>query len=566
MRRLINRTHWLAALGLLLACAPRLPGADAPDPAAATETPAQYEARMQWWREARLGMFIHWGPVSLKGTEIGWSREERPGIGGKGEIPVAVYDNLYKEFNPVKFNAREWVAIAKAMGAKYLVLTSKHHDGFCMFDSQLTDYKITKSPFQRDVAKELADACHKAGIKLGYYYSPPDFHHPDYRTMNNARYIEYMHGQLRELCTRYGQVDIIWFDGLNSTAKELESTKLLAMIRQLQPKVIINNRSGLPADHDTPEQEVGHFQNTRAWESCITLCNQWAWKPDDAMKSLQQCVQTLVRCAGGDGNLLFNVGPMPTGEIEPRQVVRLKEMGQWLQGYGESVYGTRGGPFKPGAWGASTYKNNTIYLHVLAWADPQLTLPAISRKVVASSLLTGGEVSVKQGNEGLVISVAPDHRRDIDTIVKLDLDGAASEIPPITTQSSGSLGVGKPATASNVFMKEPAYAPDKAFDDDPGTRWATDGGTKQAWLAVDLGKACTFDQIRIAEACGSRVQGFELQYQAGTEWKTIVRGTTIGENWTHKFEPLTAQQVRLNILEATEGPTLWEFQILQSKK
>ncbi|UCE47268.1 MAG: alpha-L-fucosidase, partial [Phycisphaerales bacterium] len=315
------------------------------------------EKHIQAWRKMKFGLFIHWGPVSLKGTEIGWSRGgERRGRTGTGSIPVEVYDNLYKEFNPIKFDADEWVQVAKDAGMKYLVFTSKHHDGFSMFDSKVTDYKISNSPFKRDVVRELADACHKAGLKLGYYYSPVDWYHPDYRTENHDRYIEFMHAQLREICSNYGRIDIIWFDGLGGSAKDWDSENLFKMIRRLQPHVIVNNRAGLPGDHDTPEQRIGKFQNDRPWETCMTICRQWAWKPNDQMKSLKQCIDTLVRVVGGDGNLLFNVGPMPDGRIEPRQVERLREMGVWLEKYGQSIYATRGGPFKPGLWGASTHK------------------------------------------------------------------------------------------------------------------------------------------------------------------------------------------------------------------
>lgn len=403
------------------------------------DTDPQRDERMGWWREARFGLFVHWGPVSLKGTEIGWSRGgERRGQGsGKGEVPVEVYDNLYKEFNPVKFNADEWVKIAQDAGMKYLVFTTKHHDGFCEFDSKLTDYKITspESPFRRDVVAELAKACHKAELRLGFYYSPPDWHYPDYRTANHARYIEYMHGQLRELCTNYGKVDIIWFDGLGGKAKDWDAERLLDMIRTLQPGVIINNRAGLPADHDTPEQVIGGFKMERPWETCMTICQQWAWKPNDTLKTLPECIQTLIRTVGGDGNLLFNVGPMPDGQIEPRQVERLQEMGQWLKQCGESIYGTRGGPYKPGAFGACTRKGNRIYIHVCAWpkGGQPLTLPALPRKIVASSLLTGGKVNLRQSNDGLTIAVAPEDRRELDTIVVLEVEGAAVDIPPIST-------------------------------------------------------------------------------------------------------------------------------------
>lgn len=519
---------------------------------------------VQWWRDLKFGLFVHWGPVSLKGTEIGWSRGgERRGTGGTGEIPVEVYDNLYKDFNPVQFNADEWLQIAKDAGMRYMVFTSKHHDGFSMFDSKLTDYKITNSPFKRDVVKELADACHKAGLRLGYYYSPVDWHHPDYRTATHQKYIDYMHGQLREICTDYGKIDIIWFDGLGGTAKDWDSPKLFPMLRQLQPHIILNDRAGLPADHDTPEQRIGSFQKDRPWETCMTICQQWAWKPNDRMKSLKECVQTLVRVVGGDGNLLFNVGPMPDGRIEPRQVERLREMGQWLGKYGQTLYGTRGGPFKTTARLASTYSGNTVYVHILEWSGDTITLPALPKKVTESSLLTGGNVTVRQTQDAIEIAVPPQSRHEIDTIVKLTLDGPAADIEALSMPSA-SLATGKKATASNVFQNSSAHGAAKAFDDDPGTRWATDAGVKQAWLEVDLGKPATFNNVAISEAF-DRVRKFELQYKDGEAWKTFVAGTRVGEEYSKAFDPVTAQVVRLNILEATDGPTIWEFQLMAAK-
>jgi alpha-L-fucosidase len=525
----------------------------------------QTNERLRWWREARFGLFVHWGPVSLTGKEIGWARGgERRGTGGRGDVPVEVYDNLYKEFNPVKFDAKEWVSIAKASGMKYLVFTTKHHDGFSMFDSKLTDYKITNSPFKRDVVAELAEACHEAGLELGFYYSPPDWHHPDYRTANHSRYIEYLHGQLQELCTNYGRLGIIWFDGLGGTAKDWDSERLVKMIRRLQPQVIINNRAGLPEDYDTPEQQVGQFQIHRPWESCITICQQWAWKPDDRMKSLKECIDILVRCAGGDGNLLLNVGPMPTGEIEPRQVARLKEIGLWLNRYGEAIYSTRGGPFRPGPWGASTYRGNKIYLHILSWQEDQVVLPVIQRKVVSASVLTGGSMILKQAADRIELFVPKEDRSDLDTIVVLELDGPAADANPATLPSR-SAAARKPATASNVFQNSSDYGPDKALDDDPSTRWATDSGVHAAWLAVDLGKPATIEAAFLSEAF-DRVQAFELQSRRDDAWKTFFKGTKIGRERSLKFSPVTARSFRLNILEATEGPTLWEFQLFPAEK
>ena len=402
---------------------------------AAQQQPAPDAAHMAWWREARFGMFIHWGPVSLKGTEIGWSRGgERRGTGGTGEIPVDVYDNLYKEFNPVQFNAREWVQIAKNSGMKYMVFTSRHHDGFSMFDSAVSDYKITNSPFKRDVVRELADACHEAGLKVGWYYSPPDWHHPDYRTENHAKYVEYLHAQVRELCTNYGKIDIFWFDGLGGKPEDWDAERLVKMIRELQPGIVINDRAGLPEDHATPEQKVGAFNRNRPWETCMTICNQWAWKPNDPMKSLDKCIDVLVRTAGGDGNLLFNVGPMPDGRIEPRQVDRLAEMGAWLKQYGDTIYGTRGGPYTPASWGASTCKGSRIYIHVLDWSkteDGKVVLPALGRKITGHTVLTGGEADVKQRDDGVTIRVRKSARQDPDTVIALDLDGPVEELAPV---------------------------------------------------------------------------------------------------------------------------------------
>jgi alpha-L-fucosidase len=362
-------------------------------------------------------------------------------------------------------------------------------------------------------------------------------------------------------------VDILWFDGLDSPRELWGDTPMESykMLRTLQPNIIFNNRGGLPGDHDTPEQRVGKFQNDRPWETCMTICRQWAWKPNDKIKSLKQCIDTLVRVVGGDGNLLFNVGPMPNGRIEPRQVARLKEMGNWLKKYGKSIYSTRGGPFKPGGWGASTYKENIIYIHVLDWQENTLMLPPIPKKIVASSIMTGGTVKVKQNEDSIEISVPENYRRDIDTIVVLELDGSASEISPRSLLPA-SLAVGKKAKASNVFQNNSRYGPDKAFDGDPATRWATDAGTRNAWIEVHFGKPTTFNRIKISEAF-DRIQAFEVGYgDKDRRWKTIDSGTKIGQDYSKQFEAATARVVRLNISRASEGPTIWEFQIFAPKK
>jgi alpha-L-fucosidase len=422
---------------------------------AADADPGAPKAAIERWKDLRFGMFIHWGPVSIVGTEIGWSRGgERRGRQDKttGNVPVEVYDNLYRMFDPVKFNADEWVQLAKDAGMKYLVFTTKHHDGFCEFDSKLTGYKITgtQAAYKKDIVRMLSDACRRGGIDWGVYYSQPDWHHPDYRNgERHAKYIEYLHGQVRELLSNYGPTKMWFFDGLGGTAADWDAPRLLRMMRQIEPGLVINNRAGLPAEYDTPEQRIGMFQNNRPWETCATVGTQWAYKPDDQLRPIEECLRGLVLCAVGDGNFLFNVGPRPDGLIEPSHAARLREMGAFLKQYGESIYATRGGPFvapdenrRPARargfalaegrwWGGSTCKGNDVYLHILRWPAETLSLPAIPRKVLQNSVLTGGTAAVQQTAAGIEVSVPAARRHAVDTIVKLELDGPAHTIPVV---------------------------------------------------------------------------------------------------------------------------------------
>jgi alpha-L-fucosidase len=400
------------------------------------------EARLEWWKDARFGMFIHWGPVSLKGTEIGWSR-------GK-EIPVEEYDALYKQFNPVKYNAEEWVKLAKDAGMKYIVFTSKHHDGFCMWNTKFTDHNIMNSPFGRDVMKELAEACKKNGMALGFYHSTTDWYNPDFpltspggtvrrATSDIEKYTEYLKNQSVEIIRNYGPLLVMWYD----VPQEFDSIRgqgVIDYIRTIQPDILVNNRTGAPGDFDTPEQRVGTFQNNRAWETCMTIGRQWAWKPDDEVKSLEQCLHSLIRSAGGDGNLLFNVGPKPDGTIEPLQAERLKQMGKWLKKYGYTIYATRGGPFKPTDWGVSTRKGNKIYLHILKWSgdSPKIILPDIGMDIKNCVLADGGRLKFSKVKGENIIEFDGRLLQPFNTIVEIDVAGNAMDIKPldIAPQSS----------------------------------------------------------------------------------------------------------------------------------
>lgn len=421
-----SRKTWVVILGLLVSASPALA-----QTTRKAETYLQASAEdLQWFREARFGLFVCWGPVTLKGTEIGWSRGgERRGTGGKpGTIPVEVYDNLYKQWKPTKFDARLWCQAAKDAGMKYIIFLVKHHDGYCLYDTKLTDYKSTslEAAWRHDVMADVARACHESGLKLFIYYSQPDWHHPDYRTANHDRYIEYLHGQIRELLTNYGRIDGLWLDGLGGKAEDWNAPALFRLIRELQPHIIINNRCGLPGDFDTPEQKIGKFQTHRPWESCITLGTQWSWKPNDRIKSFKECIELLVRCAGGDGNLALNVSPTSDGDFEPRQLDRLKQIGKWLAKYGESIYKTRGGPFPSGDWGASTHRGSKVYVHVLKSDNGRVVLPALSAKILGFSMLTGGTPTFIQSEKAVEVTLPTDVAQAEDAIVVFDLDKPAS--------------------------------------------------------------------------------------------------------------------------------------------
>lgn len=409
---------------------------------AAALATAQAETRLDWFRDARVGMFIHWGPVSLRGTEIGWSR-------GK-EVPTEEYDRLYQRFNPTKFDANAWMRLARDAGMRYVVPTSKHHDGFCIWPSKQTDYTIANTPFKRDVMGEIASAAKRQGIAMCAYYSILDWRHPLYGTGSPGgsvpkpspdmpRYMKYVQAQLREIVKRY-DMKMLWFDGQWEAPYTSEmASDLRAFLKRLKPSLVVNNRvgkKGSDGDYDTPEQKVGSFQRGRAWETCMTLCRQWAWKPNDELKSFAEVLTILVETVTRDGNLLLNVGPTPEGEIEPRQAARLRELGAWLGKCGESVYGTRGGPYVNGPWGGATCKGKSVYLHVLNWKGGELRLPALPAKVLRSRCLTGGAVDVRQSPQGLFLAAKTGTPWPIDTVVKLELDRTAFAIEPIRVPPS----------------------------------------------------------------------------------------------------------------------------------
>jgi alpha-L-fucosidase len=402
----------------------------------------------QEFQDAKFGMFIHWGVYSVLGDGE-WIFHNR-------KMTVHEYERLPRFFNPQKFDAAAWVALAKAAGMKYITITSRHHDGFAMFDSKVSDWNIVeRTPYGKDPLKMLADECHRQGLKLFFYYSQLDWHHPDYyprgktavdrgpwdngrpdRGNWNAYLDDYMDGQLRELLTNYGPVGGIWFDGMwDKPDADWHLEKTYALIHELQPAALI-----IPNHHQTPRpgEDVQTFekdlpgQNTASFnttyvsdrlplESSNTLNDTWGFNiTDRKYKTPEQVEEMLVRSTGNNSNLLLNIGPMPSGEIQEEFVTRLRAVGEWLSRYGDAIYSTRGGPLPPADWGVTTQKANKVYVHILNWNAPLLALPPIARTVkTAQLLLTGLPVEFTQSSNGLVLHVPAAKKDEVDRVIVL---------------------------------------------------------------------------------------------------------------------------------------------------
>lgn len=570
--------------------------------AKAQQTPANYDEHLQWWRDARFGLFIHWGPITLTGAEISWCmRTDLPWCKPDYVVPE-IYQQLYKQFNPVKFDARKWVQYAKDAGMKYIVFVSKHHDGFVEWDSKLTDYKITNTPFGRDIIRELSDAAKEAGMPFGVYFSPGDWHDKDCRSATNDVFVKRMHGYLTELLTNY-DIKLLWFDydGFPNPSFPEETATL---VRKLKPGIILSNRLeplhpdeshgmiGKWGDYCTPENRVGSYCDQVPWETCATLGKGWSWRSNDKPNDLRFALRTLIGCAGGDGNLLLNVGPNALGEFQADFVDRLREVGAWMKTNGESIYGTRGGPFTPTDSYATTRKGNVIYIHAFTFNGDKLVLPHLPAKIKGATLMDGSPVAVENSKTALTITLAPSKQTPIVTLIKLTIDKPAVELATIYPPSaSGSLAYLKPATVSSSIAPLFMHTASAALDDNPGTFWslgrndsvaATIIGKKfeeqhnpkaelwlkSGWIEVDLGAPKLVTRAMLQELSWgdySPVTSFSINYEEKGAWKTAFEGTTIGKKpfEINFLKPVTARKFRLSI-KAEGRPALAEFQLLQN--
>jgi alpha-L-fucosidase len=379
----ITRRRWIAGTGSALA----LSTLHVPSWAIRTagNDDADRAGRMRWWHEAKFGMFVHWGLYSVLGRHE-WAMENEG-------IPIAEYEPLAKRFQPAPGSARAWARLARETGMRYMVMTTKHHEGFCQFDTNLTNYCATKQGPGRDLVKEYVAAARAEGLRVGFYYSLMDWHHPDGARCATdeaarQRFVAYIHGQIRELLTNYGKVDVLWYDvAWPLDAAGWESERMNKMVFDLQPDIIVNNRNLLPGDFSTPEQEITAEKGGRAWESCMTLNDSWGYqRADDDWKSPKSVVRNVVSCAGQGGNYLLNIGPRGDGSIPEESVKILQQAGHWMQRNGETIYGSELCRANTSNYADFTRKGNTLYMHVYFWPGETVAISGLKTRVKSARL------------------------------------------------------------------------------------------------------------------------------------------------------------------------------------
>ncbi|HXE12346.1 MAG TPA: alpha-L-fucosidase [Bryobacteraceae bacterium] len=391
-----------------------------------TSTVADRDRRMKWWHEARFGMFVHFGLYSVLGRHE-WAMEEEG-------IPVAEYQQLAKAFNPKPFAARAWAKLAKQAGMKYMVMTTKHHEGFCNFDTKLTNYCAPKQAAGRDLVREYYEAARSEGMHVGFYYSLMDWHHPDGARCATdeaarRRFVDYIHGQVRELCTNYGKLDILWYDvAWPLSAEQWESVKMNKMVRQLQPDILINNRAKIPEDFTTPEQHIQAFQEP--WEACMTMNDSWGYQAaDDDWKSPKTIVRNLVTCARGYGNYLLNIGPKGDGSIPDESTEILTNVGRWMDRHAPVIHEAELCKVRSSQLANFTRNGNKLYIHVHFWPGQTVSIGGLTNKVLSAKLYPDGKPVTFHQEEFRVQfmglpAISPD---PLVTVLEVECDGEPNQ-------------------------------------------------------------------------------------------------------------------------------------------
>ena len=388
--------------------------------------------RLDWWRKATFGMFIHWGVSAISGRGEWIMYQEH--------IPADEYAVLADQFIPKAYDPAKWIAAAQDAGMKYVVMTTRHHDGYCLYDSKVSDFTSVKTAAKRDIIGEFVEACRAAGMRIGFYYSLVDWRFPGVLPQSIERdhatcrpMVEQAHAQVREVLTQYGKIDILWYDMLDPHDPELwRSRELNAMARELQPDILINNRAGLPEDFGTPENQV--IAENRAWEACYSMNRSWAYCPSDRnYKPARELIRVLASCASGGGNFLLNVSPDAQGRIPLEQELRLQEIGRWLRVHGKAIYGAEKPPFEAPALGMASRVGNRVYLLLQRWPGSTVPFAWCGSKVTAARLLaTGRETHVEQRGDRVWLHGLPADAPDLNlNVIELEFEGEPrASVPP----------------------------------------------------------------------------------------------------------------------------------------
>lgn len=533
------------------------------------------DPKMDWWKEARFGMFIHWGLYAVPAGV--WDGKDVSGIGEwimlRGKIPTKDYQQFATKFNPVQFNADAWVKLAKDAGMKYIVITSKHHDGFAMFKSKDPFNIVDATPYKKDPIAALAEACKKYNIKFGLYYSQAqDWNHPGGAAASGGHWDSTQNGsmdkyiddvavpQVKEILSAYNPA-IIWWDTPIDMNKN-RADKIAAVLKPY-PSLITNNRlgGGYEGDLETPEQYIPATGiPDKNWESCMTMNGTWGFKEkDNNWKSTQVLIRNLIDIASKGGNYLLNVGPTADGIIPQPSVERLEQVGTWLKTNGEAIYGTKASPFAYLSWGRATIKGNKLYLHVFDYPkDGVIKLP-LANSVTKAYLLSNNSNSIKSSvKDGYTYLELPTLVPDkIATVVVLELNGEAK-----TSLKSPVPSFGKTVTASSALEdKNDKWNTKNVADNNSKTSWRASANDTTAWLSIDLGEATSIGAVALTEA-GGRSAKFVVEYKDGDTWKPIVEGKNIGNGYFKQFKPVKAKAFRLNMLQSKPGGLeIKEFQL-----
>ncbi len=533
--------------------------------------------KMAWWKDAKFGMFIHWGVYSaLAGSYKG---KQIPDIGewimNHAKIPVVEYKSYAKQFNPVKYNAEAWVKMAKDAGMKYIVITAKHHDGFALFNSKVTDWDVVDAtPYGKDLLKPLVQACRKQGIKIGFYYSQAqDWNHKGgaasggyWDKAQNGDMDAYLDTiavpQVREILSNYGNIDILWWDTPQNMTPE-RAAKFQPILKE-HPNLITNNRlgGGYKGDTETPEQFVPAtgFPG-RNWETCMTMNDTWGYKANDQnWKSTETLIRNLADVVSKGGNMLLNVGPTAEGEIPQASIDRLAEIGTWIKTNHESIYGTSASPFSYLPWGRCTRKGQKLYLHVFDYPlNGELSVPMANQITKAYLLASPGKLLKVETKAGHSVIKIPSLALDkINTVIVVEFKGE-----PIVNPFPSA---GKPITVSS--QKDEASGGKNLVDGDRQTRWEAAKGERKASIEINLEKPTAIGAIIIDEPWfpwEQKKQDITLQYKLGNDWITILRAKTEGAGHTENFKSVKAQYFRLLIENKTLEPALLEWQLCSAQ-